>query len=107
MTVYIVESHQEAKWIDTRPWRDALGRGIAVLAKQTNTKIWFHGYEDRIDNTPFLMVECSEDFYKKMLHLTGVVAVREAPAGIKTVRSKNLDAYFLNAPKAPSGLKPR
>src|SRR5690606_3080823 len=78
--------------------RDNLGRDIAALAKKEGAEIHFHDFKEALAGAPVLLLECSNDFLKKVEKLDGFVKAHDVWQDMETERSPALTAYFTSTP---------
>jgi len=96
--VYVIEADMAGKINDVVQNRDKLGRDIATLAKTESADVHFHDFKEALAGAPVILLECSDDFLKKVEKLDGFVKAHDVWQDMETERSAALTAYFTSTP---------
>lgn len=96
--IHVIEADLGGNMNDVVEKRDHLGRAIAALAKTESADIHFHDFKEALAGAPVILLECSDDFLKKVEKLDGFVKAHDVWPDMETERSPALTAYFTSTP---------
>jgi len=92
--VHIIEADLKGNVYEVMENREKLGRAVATLAQEQGADIYFHDFKEPLAGAPVLLVECSEDFLKKIEKLDGFKKSYDLWEDVETERSPRLAAHF-------------
>jgi len=96
--VHVIEADLSGNVNEVVQNRDRLGRDIAALAKSEGAEIHFHDFKEALAGAPVILLECSDNFLKKVGKLDGFVKAHDVWQDMETERSPALTAYFTSTP---------